>query len=250
MQTHEVSVAGSVVTKRYVSTDRDEHLREWAALRAISAAAADLAPTPLKLGPGPSLSMSLVPGRPMSGELTQRELDGLEEALRTLWALPTDGVLPSPLPGFIERVREEAQSFAAEGIVEEARLAGVEWLAGTEVDRLLEPAPGVIGHGDPNLANYLWDGHRVRIVDFEDAGVSEVAVELANLVEHLSARQTDWTIFLARFEVDPLRVLTARRLWSVFWLALLRSGSRSALRNPPGTTAGQAERVLALLDAP
>jgi len=42
------------------------------------------------------------------------------------------------------------------------------------------------------LANYLWDGHRIRIVDFEDAGRSDVAYELASLVEHLSARDTEW----------------------------------------------------------
>jgi hypothetical protein len=247
MQTHEVSVDGLVVTKTYVSVDRDEHLREWAALGAISARAPDLVPAPLELAAGPSLSMSLVPGRPLTGSLTRVELDGLEEALRTLWSVPTDGVLPFPLLGFIERVRGAARSFAAEGVVEDARLAGAEWLKGSEVDRLLEPAAGVIGHGDPNLANYLWDGKRVRIVDFEDAGLSDVAVELANLVEHLSARQTDRTAFLARFEVDPRRLLIARRLWSIFWLTLLRPGGPSALRNPPGTTAEQADRVLGLL---
>jgi hypothetical protein len=246
-QTHEVRIEGAVVTKSYVSTDRDEHLREWAALRAISAQAPDLVPAPLEFAAGPSLSMSLVPGRPLAGALTAAELDGLEGALRTLWSLPTDGVLPSLLPHFIERVRGAAGSFAGEGVVEEARLAGVEWLGGAEADRLLEPAAGVIGHGDANLANYLWDGELVRIVDFEDAGLSDVAVELAILVEHISARQMDWTAFLARFAVDPRRLLTARRLCSIFWLTLLRAGTPSALRNPPGTAAEQADRVLGLL---
>jgi hypothetical protein len=30
----------------------------------------------------------------------------------------------------------------------------------------------VLGQGDCNLANFLWDGPRVRIVDFEDSGPS------------------------------------------------------------------------------
>lgn len=30
------------------------------------------------------------------------------------------------------------------------------------------PTVTVLGHRDPNLANYSWDGHQVRIVDFED----------------------------------------------------------------------------------
>jgi hypothetical protein len=191
--------------------------------------------------------MSLVPGRPLNGVLTRAELDGLALALRTLWSLPTDGVLRSLLPVLIKRVRGTVDTFSASGVVEEARLAGVKWLAGGEVDQLLEPAPEVIGHWDPNLANYLWDGERVRIVDFEDAGLSDVAVELATLVEHLSARKTDWTAFLARFPVDPSRLLTSRKLWSVFWLTLLRPGGPSAHRNPPETPAAQANRVLALL---
>jgi hypothetical protein len=245
-QTHSVSIEGSVVTKRYVSVERDEHLREWAALGAISAQTSDLAPTPLSLTAGPTLTMSLVPGRSLAGVLTQAELDGLELALRTLWSLPTDGVLPSLLPVLIKRVRRDIDGFTASGLVEEARLAAADWLTDGP-DLLLESSAAVIGHGDPNLANYLWDGERVRIVDFEDAGVSDVALELATLVEHLSARQTDWTAFLNRFPVDPLRLLTARRLWAIFWLTLLRPGGPSAHRNPPETPAEQAKRVLSLL---
>jgi len=45
----------------------------------------------------------------------------------------------------------------------------------------------VLGQGDGNLANFLWDGGQVRIVDFEDSGPSDRAFELAVLVEHLSA---------------------------------------------------------------
>ncbi|MEU0092801.1 aminoglycoside phosphotransferase family protein [Kribbella sp. NPDC006257] len=261
-QTHSVSIEGAVVTKTYVSTEREEHLREWAALRAISAQAPDLVPAPLELiaapspqliaepsrqlAGGPSLLMSVVPGRSLVGVLTPAELDGLADALRTLWSLPTDGVLPGLLPVLIERVRGDIHAFSAEGVVEEARLAAAEWLADGP-DLLLEPSASVIGHGDPNLANYLWDGERVRIVDFEDAGVSDVAVELATLVEHLSARQTDWSAFLGRFPVDPLRLLTARRLWAIFWLTLLRPGGPSAHRNPPETPVEQANRLVALL---
>ncbi|SEG99641.1 Phosphotransferase enzyme family protein [Nonomuraea solani] len=37
----------------------------------------------------------------------------------------------------------------------------------------------VFGAGDGNLANFLWDGTRVRIVDFEDSGHSDLAYEVA-----------------------------------------------------------------------
>jgi hypothetical protein len=63
------------------------------------------------------------------------------------------------------------------------------------------PPPTVLGHAHPNLANYLWDEHRIRIVDFEDAGRSDSEFELADLVEHLAARFTDWTPFLTIFDL-------------------------------------------------
>jgi Ser/Thr protein kinase RdoA (MazF antagonist) len=261
-QTHSVSIEGSVVTKTYVSTERDEHLREWAALNAISTQAPDLVPVPLELIASPSLEliaepsrqlaaepsvlMSLVPGRSLGGVLTPAELDGLADALRTLWSLPTDGVLPGLLPVLIDRVRADVDAFSAEGVVEEARRAAVEWLTDGP-DLLLEPAAGVIGHGDPNLANYLWDGEQVRIVDFEDAGRSDREFELADVVEHLSVRRADWTEFLAAFDLDSDRLLDARRLFAVFWLHLLRPGGPAEHRNPPGTLDRQAERLLNLL---
>lgn len=109
------------------------------------------------------------------------------------------------------------------------------------------PLRPVIGHGDANLANYLWDGSNIRIVDFEDAGASDLAIELANLVEHIASRHTDWANFAQHFAVDSERLRAARRLFAIFWLTLLRPGGRSASRNPPGTSDAQARRVLDLL---
>lgn len=105
----------------------------------------------------------------------------------------------------------------------------------------------MLGHTDPNLANYLWDGHRIRIVDFEDAGRSDPEFELADLVEHLAARRTDWTGFLAMFDHDSDRLLDARRLFAIFWLDMLHPGGPAERRNPPSALDQQAERVLDLL---
>jgi thiamine kinase-like enzyme len=106
----------------------------------------------------------------------------------------------------------------------------------------------VLGHRDPNLANYLWDGRRVRMVDFEDAAISDPATELAIMMEHLSWRGVDADNLWARFDVDQGRLLAARRLWAMFWLWLVLPGGRSADRNPPGTAEQQAQRLLGLLD--
>jgi hypothetical protein len=106
----------------------------------------------------------------------------------------------------------------------------------------------VFGHRDGNLANYLWDGRRVCVVDLEDAAVSDPATELANLVEHLSARRLDAGRFCARFTVDRSRLRAARRVWAMFWLRLLLPGGPAADRNPPGTAGAQARRLLGLLE--
>jgi Ser/Thr protein kinase RdoA (MazF antagonist) len=248
--THLLTSHGQMVTKTYTSWSRNEPTREWAALQTIAAAAPNLVPTPLNLSAAaqPSLTMSRLPGRPLSGTLTPEELAGLEAALRTLWSIPSEDLSPFDLSAFIARTRTGVSAYRGSGIVAEAHAAAADWLSGPAVELLFEPAPLVIGHGDPNLSNYLWDGDRVRIVDFEDAGRSDLAVELANLVEHISTRATNWTSFVNRFPTDPHRHLTARRLWSIFWLTLLRPGAPSAARNPPDTPAEQALRVLQLLN--
>ncbi|MGC4944232.1 phosphotransferase family protein [Kribbella sp. DT2] len=192
--------------------------------------------------------MSRLPGWALGGALSAAQLDGLQVALDALWSVRSGEVEPIDFEGFVARVRRGISSWDGGGLVGEAHRAAGEWLAGTAVDALVEPAHPVIGHGDPNLANYLWDGERVRIIDFEDAGGSDLAVELANLVEHLASRGTDWSAFLGRYPVDAERLADARRLFAAFWLTLIRPGGPSAHRNPPGTAERQAERFLGLLE--
>ncbi|MGW0232041.1 phosphotransferase family protein [Actinopolymorpha singaporensis] len=252
-QTHELSILGGVVHKRYRSWDRGEHLREWSALRLLHAHTVDLAPAPLAAdleASVPSLTVGELPGRPLGGALTGPELDGLEAALRILWSVPVGSM---PRRRFAPR---EALSVARTRFARASRPPGPlgravdavrEWLVDV---RLPGGAAKVLGHGDPNLANYLWDGKRVRIVDFEDAGRSDVSYELASLVEHLSAQGTDWDGFWTRFDVDRERFLQSRRLAAALWLYTLLPGGPSVRRNPPGTPERQAERVLWLLECP
>jgi hypothetical protein len=89
----------------------------------------------------------------------------------------------------------------------------------------------------------------VRIVDFEDSAISDPATELAILIEHLGTRELDLTDVCSEIDVDQHRLLAARRVWAMFWLALLLPGGPAAHRNPPGTTQSQALRLLRLLDA-
>ena len=164
-----------------------------------------------------------------------------------MWAVPAHDLPPR------RYAPAEAYALGRSWFAAATRPAGI---AGQAFDAVLaflgqpplpEPAETICGHSDSNLANYLWDGQLVRIIDFEDAGSSDVAYELATLVEHLGARDTHWTGFLSRFEVDPQRLRHGRILLALLWLHLLLPGNAAHRRNPPGTLEAQARRLLDLL---
>jgi hypothetical protein len=124
------------------------------------------------------------------------------------------------------------------------------WSSGPDPGLLLAPAPSVLAHGDPSPANYLWDGRRVVLVDFEDAGWRDRAVELADLVEHAQSRNTPaaaWGRVLDRLGLDGrerARHRAARRLFGLFWLFWLTLLDRPGADLSP---AAQLERVGGLL---
>jgi thiamine kinase-like enzyme len=111
----------------------------------------------------------------------------------------------------------------------------------------------VFAQGDPNLANHLWDGNSVHLVDFEASGRGDRATELADFVEHV----TVWAhaginaeAFLDRFDLDPgerRQITQLRRLFAAFWVMRLLPGGSAYHRNPPGTFERQASRLLDLL---
>ncbi|RZT14990.1 phosphotransferase family enzyme [Kribbella sp. VKM Ac-2569] len=244
--THSVEISGRTLTKRYASWPRDEPAREWAALTVLSRAAPGLGPTPLELftDPPPWLRMTVVPGEPLGGSLTSAQTTALGDALSALWSVPSEGLAPIDLQALVDRTRSGLVALRdTDGVIAEAART---WLDNEPPDLTAVHDP-VVAHGDPNLSNYLWDGARVRIVDFEDAGMGDRTVELANLVEHLAWRETDPTPLVRRFAVDPERFRAARGLWAGFWLTLIGPGGPSADRNPQGTAEAQALRMLRLV---
>ena len=70
---------------------------------------------------------------------------------------------------------------------------------------------------------------------------------LADLVEHLAARRTDWTRMLAMLGTDHNRMLDGRRPFAIIWLDMLRPGGCAGRRNPRAALDQQAERFLAPL---
>ena len=270
--THEVTVdAGrGVVVKRYRSWSRGEPAREWAALTLLAEFAPGLAPVPLRAAlqaDPPEIVMSFVRSTVPGARFTPREAGALGVALERLWGSVPRARLeaafgPEPMPaGFARRVRSMAgQAVAAARPVPDGQLAGqalragTAWLASGALDRhRAADEDAVLGQGDPNLANFLWDGALMRIVDFEDSGMSDRAFELAVLVEHLSVwpeARLDAEAFLAGFSLtrpERSRLAQYRRLSALFWLLMLLPGGPASTRNPPGTLGLQASRLLTLL---
>ncbi|SNT06526.1 Phosphotransferase enzyme family protein [Asanoa hainanensis] len=237
--THALRFADGLVTKRYTSWGRGEHRREWAVLHRLREHAAGLAPEPVRASLDanpPTVTMKLA------------------TAVRTLWSVPFDGDPPvedwAPDLHFARRLGD-ADWPDPPAEVGAALAASARWWWGPDPDLLSErPDTLVLGHRDPNLANYLWDGRRVRIVDFEDARVSDPATEIALLAEHVSARQLFADGLPKQFAdavSDRRRLRAARRLWAMFWLSLLRPGGPASRRNPEHLARHQARRLLDLL---
>ncbi len=286
MLTHQVSVdpARHVVVKRFVQADRGEPEREWRALTLLAEHAPGLAPEPIRAdlaADPPVIEMSLLPGEPLGGRPPTAEQElALVRALGQLWqSVPVSRVVPVPgeagneaqLVSLVRQLTVQPHDFGDDPVVRAAHSAGLSWLSWAvgESGRLAgqdsHPDPGgssgtgwpglppVFGQGDANLANFLWDGQRVRLVDFEDSGLSDRAFELANLVEHLSAWSDsglDGNRFLHAFDLtaaERSRLADCRRLAALAWLLFLRPGGDASVRNPPGTLRRQAERLLALL---
>ncbi|MEU5403654.1 hypothetical protein ABZ348_30685 [Streptomyces sp. NPDC005963] len=81
--------------------------------------------------------------------------------------------------------------------------------------------------GTATLANYLWDGSRVRVVDFEDSGLSDRTFELAEITEHRASWEgppLKVEALLDLIDLNPAeraRLPECRRLLALVWLFLL-----------------------------
>jgi Ser/Thr protein kinase RdoA (MazF antagonist) len=234
----------------------------------------ELVPAPLSCtldsgvdGAAPSVTMSLLPGRPLGtdGPVSARCLDAVAAAITTLHQVLPRGELDArpvrrwdPATAMAEVLAwadAESSDRASGELGAEVRAAldaGTAWIRTTPVPERIEHP--VFARADGNAANLLWDGEQIRIVDFEDAGTSDLTFEVADTVEHLSVwldAGIDADDLVARFDLarsGRARLTEYRRLFGLFWLLMLLPDNPAAARNAPGTANAQAERLLALLD--
>lgn len=264
--THVVTIGATEVRKEFVVDHEEQAEREWVCLALLAEHAPGLAPRPLRREDGdtPVIVMERLPGEPLAPRpLTVAQTQALGASLRRLHAVPVGatrqagigprGIGNAALPSALgDRLSADHDLSACEDpeLVGEARAVAREWL---RAPRLPAPRHTVLGIADLNPSNVLWDGATCRLVDFEDAGLSDPAYELADHVEHLGSRLPG--VYDAHALCDAVgldaearwRMAAYQPFWAAFWLAMLTPGSGSWHRNPPGTAEAQAEHFMALV---
>ncbi|MCG7310157.1 aminoglycoside phosphotransferase family protein [Brachybacterium sp. ACRRE] len=267
---HEVTMGRSTVSKKFSTWADDEARREWACLRLLAEHAPGLAPRPLERfceAGAPVIVMEKLPGQPLGGSsLTSVQHEALGHALHLLFEVPVNAALKSGVPerrlgprDLMAHLRNalhdqiDDDACIHPDVVRRALQAARDRVS--SVQDAPNPRSTAVGIADLNPANVLWDGHRCRLVDFEDGGLTTPAFDLADHLEHLSARtrnlydeaQLSRAVGLTGDERTDLA--EHRVLWAVFWLLALLPGSSAHTRNPEGTLEVQAEHVLGLIQA-
>jgi hypothetical protein len=266
--THGLEFQGDIVVKKFRARERDEPLREWRALQLLDRYAPGLAPRPIRedlAGDPPLVVMSRIAGVPLRGqEITKRQLKALAEAINALHnAVPVEQVRKLPACAYhphlaLENARVWSSGkldLGSDPVVAAALELGSQWLDRFDLATAGERAPSIVfGHSDGNLANFLWDGSKVHLVDFELSGRSDRPFELAELVEQISMwvdRDVDTTFLLSRFKLtdyENWRLREFRILFAFTWLLMLLPRRSANVKNPPGTLERQARRFLKFFD--
>lgn len=248
-----------VIVKVFADDRRNEHRREWDTLQAL--AVEELAPDPMYLsaddGP-PVIVMSRVEGspRPLPG-LSGRQLEAFASAHRRVHAARPETSRPAIGSAAAALARTNAALASLTRTTADASAVRVRalrdaraWttsIASARVTPWTEAE--AYCRGDTNWGNYLWSGDQVVLVDFEDAGTNDPAVELADMVEHAANRglpetTVDHLVDLWRLGHRRADVLEARRLMACFWLTLIEARERRGLPPRQVTADEQAERTL------
>ena len=174
----------------------NEPRREWRALQLLARYAPGLAPRPVRAdldADPPLIVMSQAPGDPLGARpVTETQEDAIAAALSRLHHAIPPSVLatverapasPQLLPGRIRDMARACNADSLDPLPRQAHRAALAWLDSGWAERpaYITGQP-VFAQCDPNLANHLWDGHSVHLVDFETSGRGDQATELADFV--------------------------------------------------------------------
>jgi thiamine kinase-like enzyme len=169
---YRVTAGGEDLVVRLPGADTDvlgiDRLAERAATQAAADAGVGPAVVAFELG---CLVTRFLPGEPLDAAGVRAHLPEVAAALRAVHAGPG---LPATFSGFrVVEAYRDAAGVTPEGYAEAHALA-------ERIEAAL-PRDIVPCHNDLLPANLLWDGHRVRIVDWEYAGMGDRFFDLGNL---------------------------------------------------------------------
>ena len=230
--------------KRFQSAKHKQARNEWNSLQALHNFTEGLAPEPIRFIEGLDGScvivMEYVAGQRLSDieRVSREQLYALASVMKTMYSMPVTASSYKYEPVncssacMLSRVRQFFTNEARRCRLEAGQASNVwelgkGWVFGQEAERLMLGGEQVFSRGDPNLANCLWDGSALRLVDFEYAGVTDRAFDLADLTEHVNAARIDeknWQWFVEQFELstdEAVRFAASRKLASLFWLTRL-----------------------------
>ena len=267
--THDVFVpvdSPNLVAKVFQGARPDEPEQEWNALRTL--AGSGVAPDPVHFDrSSPAVVvMTRVPGLALpAGALEEEHAHTIGRAHRLVHATVPEHRRPPDHSG----LRTTRTSLMHDGghptladasdptdLVARAWRAAQAWIADADIDHLVSAFPAErlrFCRGDPNLSNYLWSDDGLVLIDWENSGYNDPALELADMAEHASTRtlgEDFWTSLADATELTPAdraRVVHGRRLMACLWLVLIESRQRQGLPTTV-TLEEQALRTLTTLD--
>ena len=201
-----------------------DRVAELIAVRAAAAigVGAEVAAVLLEQG---CLVCRFIAGRPIPPE-ELRTPPRLREVGATLAQLHASGtVLPSAFNPF-RVVENYARTAAARGALERPEFAAARRIA-AEIEQSLQGGEHlpVMCHNDLLNANFLHDGKRIRIVDWEYAGMGDRYFDLGNFSINHECAQTDDFHLLAGYFGEPV---TDRRI-AIVRLMRIMSDFREAM---------------------
>lgn len=250
---------GEICIKLYTKTDRRRVEREWHGLTHV--AALGCAPTPLWLDEHPeqpALGMTLIPGTSiLKHSNTATAVNSLAQTTRAMQALPLTEPLASlqrvdSISHYVTRLTNIWPTQLADATDDPHTIDMLallhRWRDSGDATTLSQRATAVYSRGDANLLNWHHDGNRPYVVDFEFSGHSDIAVDAADHIEHISARTIPdhiWTNaepHLGVNQTNRTRFHAAQRTIALRWLAVLWKQRHT--RTPEFTTQHQRVRTL------
>lgn len=114
---------------------------------------------------------------------------------------------PQLLPGRIRDMAHACDAGLLDPMPRQAYRAALAWLDSVPAQRPASvTGQPVFAQCDSNLANHLWDGHSVHLVDLETSGRGDRATELADFASTSPCGRTRASLlkpFLDRFDLHP-----------------------------------------------